>query len=247
MSCTTDGITHVRVRPLALDLAPDGTVAGPGAVEVTWHSTHEDRWHQVYVNGRLAGVSTLPADRRLAVTVPAGRSGRHEMLLVEVAAVEAPDRWTDFADTLTGFGPGAGAEVRLTWQAGLYLDPNLEVFDVFGDGATGTVDYDSPLNELPVPARPGGRTPWGYGTGGYGIGAYGQAAAEYAWTTDLVVPGTHRFAVVAADAAGNRLATAAEVQIAVCPLPRPPEDFRVTLYDPNTRVATLAWDPSPDL
>ena len=247
MSHTTAGITHVRVRPLALDLAPDGTEAGPGTIEVTWHSTHEDRWHQVYVGGRLAGVTTLPADRRLAVTVPAGRSGRCEMLLVEVAAVEAADRWTDVADALTGFGPGAGARVRLAWQAGLYLDPNLEALDVFGDGATGTVDYEAPLNESPIPARPGGRTPWGYGTGGFGIGAWGQAAAEYVWTADPAVPGTHQFAVVASDAAGNRLVTAAEVEIEVAPLPRPAEDFRAAAYDPNTQVATLAWNPSPDL
>jgi len=247
VSYTTDGITHVRVRPLALDLAPDGTVAGPGAIEVTWHSTHADRWHQVYVGGRLAGVTAVPADRRLAVTVPVGRSGRCEMLLVEVVAVEAADRWTDFAGALSGFGPGAGARVRLTWQAGLYLDPNLETFDAFGDDATGTVDYEAPLNEVPLAARPGGQTPWGYGTGGYGIGAWGQAAAGYAWTTDLLVPGTHRFAVVASDAAGNRLATAAEVEVAVSPLPRPPENFRAAAYDPNTQAATLAWDPSPDL
>ncbi len=247
MSHTTDGITHVRVRPLAVDLAPDGTIAGPGAVDVTWQSSHTDHWHQVYVDGRLAGVTALPADRRLAVTVPAGRSGRHAMLRVEVVAVDAADRRTDLADVLAGFAAATGAEVRLAWQAGLYLDANLAAFDVFGDGATGTVDDDAPLNESPIPARPDGRTPWGFGTGGYGVGAFGEAAAAYAWTTDPVVPGTHRFAVVAVDAAGNRLASAAEVEIAVAPLPRPPEDFRVSVYDPNARTATLAWEPSPDL
>ncbi|MEA3368107.1 MAG: hypothetical protein U9R68_08345 [Planctomycetota bacterium] len=247
MSYTTDGITHVRVRPLALDLAPDGTVAGPGAIEVTWVSTHADLWHQVYVNGRLTGVTATPSDCRLVVTVPSGRSGRHEMLLVEVAAVEAADRWTDFAGSLTGFGSGAGAEVRLMWQAGLYLDPNLELFDVFGNGAAGPIDYCTSLNESPIPAHPDGRTPWSFGTGGYGVGAYGQAAAVYEWTTDLLVPGTHCLAVAAIDIAGNRLATAAEVEIGVSPLPRPPENVRVTGYDPNTQVATLAWDPSPDL
>lgn len=247
MPCTTDGITHVRVRPLALDLAPDGTVAGPGAVEVTWNSTHADRWHQVYVNGHLAGVTATPADRRLAVTVPTGRTGRHEMVLVEVAAVEAADRWTDVAADLTGFAPGDGAAVRLTWQAGLYLDPNLEAFNVFGDGATGTMDDNGPLNESPIAARPGGCTPWGFGTGGYGAGAIGQAAAVYTWTTDLLVAGTHRLAVAAIDTAGNRLATAAEVSVTVTPLPRPAQNVRVAGYDPNTRVATLAWDPSPDV
>jgi hypothetical protein len=135
----------------------------------------------------------------------------------------------------------------LAWQAGRYLDPHLEAFDVFGDGATGTVDYETPLNESPIPARPGGRTPWGYGTGGYGVGAWGQAAARYDWTADQAVPGTHRFAVVASDAAGNRLAAAAEVEITLAPLPRPPENVRVAAYNPNTQAATLAWDSSPDL
>ena len=247
MSYTTDGITHVRVRPLTLDLAPDGTPAGPGTIEVTWQSTHADRWHQVYVDGRLAGVTARPADRHLVATVPAGRSGRHAMVRVELLAVDAADRWTDLADALTGFAPDSGAEVRLTWQAGLYLDPNLAAFDVFGDEATGTIDYDAPLNELPIAARPDGRTPWGFGTGGYGVGAWGQAAAVYAWTADPAAGGVHRFAVVAVDAAGNRLESAADVEIAVAPLPRPPEAFRVSAYDPGTRVATLAWDPSPDL
>lgn len=247
MSCTTEGITHVRVRPLALDLAPDGAPVGPGAVEVTWQSNQSNRWHQVYVDGYLAGVTADPADRRLMVTAPTGRGGTPEMLLVEVAAVDAPDRWTDFGADLAGFAVGDGAAVRLTWQAGLYLDPNLEAFDAFGDGATGTVDYGAPLNESPIPARPDGRTPWGFGTAGYGVGAYGQAAAVYAWTTDPLVPGTHRLAVAGVDAAGNRLATAAEVQVAVAPLPRPAENIRVADYDPNTGAAVVAWDASPDL
>lgn len=247
MSCSTEGITRVRVRPLALGLTSDGTPAGPAAAEVTWASTHDDRWHQVYVNGRLAGVTAARADRRLVVSAPVGSAGRHGMLLVEVLAVDGADRWTDFANALSGFGPDAGAEVRLSWQAGLYLDPNLEAFDVFGDGATGTVDYETPLNEAPLPARPGGQEPWGYGAGGYGMGAYGQSAAVYEWTTDPLPAGVHTLAVAATDAAGNRLATAAEVQVTVAPLPRPPENVHVAAYDPNTAVATLAWDPSPDL
>jgi len=247
VSCSTEGITQVRVCPLALGPASDGTAVGPAAVEVTWASTQSDRWHQVYVNGRLAGVTAGPTDRQLIVSAPVSGTGRCGMLLVEVLAVDAADRWTDFAESLSGFGNGAGAEVRLSWQAGLYLDSNLEAFHVFGDGGTGTVDYASPLNEAPLPARPGGREPWGYGAGGFGVGGYGQSAAVYEWTTDPLPAGVHTLAVAAVDAAGNRLAAAAEVQVAVAPLPRPPENVRAAAYDPNTAVATLAWDPSPDL
>ena len=247
MSYTTEGITHVRVRPLALDLASDDAVVAPGAVEAIWDSTQEGAWHQVYVNGQLTGVTAKPEDRRLVVSAPVGPGGPTETLLVEVVAVESADRWTDFGSLLAGLGQDAGAQVRLTWQAGEYLDPNLDSFDLFGDDRTGTVDYEAPLNESPVPAKPGGLAPWGYGCGGYGVGGYGQSAALYEWTTDLLEPGTWRLAVVAVDSAGNRLATAAEVEINVAPLPRPPDDFRVIAYDAQTRTATLAWQPSPDL
>ena len=247
MSYSTEGIAHVRVRPLALDLAPDGAALASGAVEVTWDSTQQDRWHQIYVNGQLAGVTAHPDDRRLAVSAPAGSDGLAGMLLVEVVAVDSDDRWTDFSNLLSGFGEDAGAQVRLTWQAGLYLDSELESFDILGDDRTGTVDYEAPLNELPIPARPGGLDPWGYGSGGYGVGGYGQAAATYEWTTDLLEPGPWRLAVVAVDAAHNRLASTAEIQVTVAPLPRPPGNFRVTTYDAQTRTATLAWEPSPDL
>lgn len=255
MSYSTEGIAHVRVRPLALDVGAEGAAVAPDAVEVMWDSTQEGRWHQVYVNGQLAGVTAKPEDRRLAVSAPVrsqdplrvGPNRPAQMLLVEVVAVEAADRWTDFGSLLSGFGEDAGAQVRLTWQAGEYLDPNLESFDVFSDGRTGTVDYNTPLNESPIPAKPGGLAPWGYGCGGYGVGGYGQAAAMYEWTTELLEPGTWRLAVVAVDAARNRLASAAEVQITVAPLPPPPDDFRVTAYDTQTQIATLGWEASSGL
>jgi len=244
---TTEGITHIRLRPLALDVIGGDPVAATGAVEVMWDSTQGSRWHQVYVNGRLAGVTPQIEDRRLVVSEPVGRGGMQSTLLVEVIAVDATDRWTDFGDELSGLGQNRGPRVRLTWQGGLYLDPNLESFDVFADGRTGAVDYTAPLNESPIPAKPGGQSPWGFGCGGYGLGAYGQSAARYEWTTDVLEPGTWRLAVVAVDAAGNRLATAAEIETDLSPPARPPENFRVASHDPQTRTAMLAWQPSPDV
>ena len=247
MSYRTDGITRVRIRPLAVAVAAGGGAAvSVGAVEAAWESTQADGWHQVYVNGRLAGVTGKSEDRQLVVSAPVGRRGPATMLLVEVVAVDAVDRWTDFGVSLSGFA-GVGAAVRLTWQAGEYLDPNLDSFDVFADGRTGTVDYETPLNDSPIAARPGGQSPWGYGCGGYGVGGYGQSAAQYEWTTDSLEPGAWRLAVVAVDTAGNRLATAADVAVVVSPLPRPAGGFRLSHYDLATRAVTLAWEASPDV
>jgi hypothetical protein len=216
-------------------------------MEVTWDSTQEGGWHQVYVNGQLAGVTAQPEDRRLVVSAPVGRDGVESMLLVEVIAVDAADRWTDFGGELVGFGSTCGTRARLTWQAGLYLDSSLESFDIFADGRTGTVDYTAPLNESPIPAAEGGQAPWGFGCGGFGVGSYGRSAARYEWTSDGLEPGTWRFAVMAVDGAGNHLATAAEVAVHIMSVPRPPADFRLSSYDTQTRIATFAWEPSPDV
>lgn len=246
MAFTGEGITNVRVRRPATGLSEGRPAAPPGVVEATWESVQADRWHQVYVGGRLAAVTAAREDRRLLVPLPAGRGGTPAQVLVEVVAVDAADRWTDFAGQLTGFPPAAAGRVRLAWQAGTYLDPSLEAFDVFADGRSGTVDYAAPLNESPIPARPGGQAPWGYGTGGYGVGGYGRSAAAYERTTGVLEPGTWRFAVAATDAAGNVVVPAAEVELDVAPPARPPEDFRIEAFDAETG-ATLAWTPSPDV
>ncbi|MBM4018423.1 MAG: hypothetical protein FJ288_08885 [Planctomycetes bacterium] len=243
----TDDITRVRIGPPAIDLEGGRPAAAPDACEVTWESLQAERWHQVYVNGRLAGVTARPEDRRLIVPAPAGACGAADVLYVEVVAVDAADRWTDFSAELTGFAPECGPAARLTWQAGLYLDENLASFDVFADGRTGSVDYAAPINDAPIPALAGGQAPWGYGCGGYGAGGYGRSAALYEYSTGVLEPGAWRFAVVALDAAGNRLTPAAEIALNLAPVPRPPGDFRVASYDPVARQAMLAWQPSPDV
>ena len=247
MAHWTEGISGVRVRPFLMDMAEGEPVGPAGAMEVAWASVHSGCWHQVYVNGGLAGVTSAPEDLQLVVSAPVEGGGAVGVVLVEIVAVDGADRWTDFAEELVGFAADEGARVRLSWQAGPYLDANLEAFDVFGDGRTGSVDYAAPLNESPIPARPEGLAPWGYGCGGYGVGGYGRSAAAYGWVTDALEPGTWRFAVVAVDAAGNRLASAAETAVSVQPVPRPAEDFRVAEYDPVTARTRLAWSASPDV
>jgi hypothetical protein len=247
MPPVTDGITNVRIRPLVIDLDGGVPAGSPGAYEITWVSTQAERWHQVYVNGQLAGVTAAPQDRRLVVFGPEGREGGSSLIYVEVVAVDAADRRNDLSAELTGFSPACGLKVLLTWQAGLYLGEDLESFDVFADGRTGVVDYSQPLNEAPIPAVVAGVPPWGFGCGGFGVGGYGQSAACYEWAVNDLDPGTWRLAVVARDAAGNRLATAAEVVADVAPVPRPPPNFRLASYDAGSRTATLAWEPSPDM
>ena len=69
-----------------------------------------------------------PGDRRRVVSGPVGGSGALGRILVEVVAVDAADRETDLGGELVGLGAEQGARVRLAWQAGLYLDANMESF-----------------------------------------------------------------------------------------------------------------------
>jgi hypothetical protein len=243
---STDGITCVRARPFVIDAGDSGPAAVPGAVEVTWESANEGRWHQAYVGGVLAATTAAPEDRHLVVVAPVAGNGPNPVL-IEVIAVEAQDRSVDFGGELSASAIALGSRAHLAWQAGPYLDPGLDSFDIFADARTGTVDYTRPLNELPLAARPGGAAPWGFGCGGFGAGGYGTGTACYEWTSDPLAPGAWRFAVVASDAAGNRRETVTETDAQVASLPRPPENFRSTHYEPGARQATLAWDPSPDV
>ncbi|MDK1031347.1 MAG: hypothetical protein QGD94_05020 [Planctomycetia bacterium] len=244
MGFTADGITNVRSQPLLLGRTTEGTdITDAGFAEVRWESTQTTLYHQVYVDGRLAVVTEAPGVA--SATVPVAADGPS---LIEVIAVDSEDRWTDFSGSLTGFTDEVAARVKIQWSGGTYLDPAIDHFDVFSNGGSGDVDFQVPLNPLPVSAYAGGRTLSGFGRGGFGRGGFGRSAMRFAWTTDKLTPGTHKFAVLGVDAAGNRLAnTLQEVELEVAPPPRPPTDFAVSSYDQTDKQATLSWTASPDV
>ena len=158
----------------------------------------------------------------------------------------------------------AEAQVELNWpqQQQVPLDG---YYKVFRDNRDGVVDYDSPVNALPIPAWPEGvgkrafglglfgagmfgfgAVGYPFGHGRFGMGRFGFGAEMHAYLTPPLADGTWRFAVVGFDPAGNPAAPAAAIEHAcgVAGSPRPPSDLEATAYAAG--VLTLDWTLSED-
>ena len=94
----SEGISRVRAFALPAGVSGDGVANQlAGAAVVKWHSTYSDMLHQVYVNGRFAGVTIEPAQRQLIVPVPLSQE---TAVRIEVFAVEPRYADVDFSDEL---------------------------------------------------------------------------------------------------------------------------------------------------
>lgn len=243
MGFSTEEVTAVRALPVVLTAGPEGTrQSEPGFTEIVFESAAEGKHHQAYVDGRLAAVTLSPEDRVMIAPL-----AEHAVSVVEVVSVDAEDRLTDFGASLSGYGDAQGARAELTWSGGRYLDDGLDHFDVYG-GPVGEIDTSAPLNAEPIPATVGGANLGGFGCGGFGRGGWGRSAMRFTFVTAKYFPGTYAFEVVAVDASGNTVGgQAAQVEVALEGLVRPPSDLAVAAYDGQTQTATLAWTASADL
>ena len=243
MGFSTEDVTAVRALPVVLAAAPGGSWQGdPGFIEVVFASDAEGKHHQAYVDGRLAGATLSTDDRSIVVA-----AAEHAASAVEVIAVDADDRLTDYSASLAGYGDAQGSRVTLSWAGGRYLDDALDHFDVYG-GPTGEINYTAPLNAEPIPATVDGENLGGFGRGGFGRGGWGRSAMTFTFTTAKRFPGDWEFEVVAVDASGNATGGAeAQAAVELAGLARPPSDFAVSDYDAETQTAALAWTASPDV
>lgn len=243
MGFSTAEISAVRALPVVLAVDEAGCwQSEPGFAEIVFQSSASGKHHQVYVDGRLAGVTGSTSERSLIVPM-----AEHAAGAVEVIAVDADDRLTDFAASLTGYADQFGARVMLTWFGGRYLDDHLDHFDVYG-GPKGEIDTDHPLNAEPIAPTVGGQNLGGFGCGGFGRGGWGRSAMCFTFVTAKFFPGDWAFEVVAVDAAGNATGgLPALVEVTLPGLARPPSDLAVADYAAATQTAQLQWTPSPDL
>jgi hypothetical protein len=240
---STAEISAVRALPVVLAVGPDGSwQTDPGFAEVVFDSTAAGKHHQVYVDGLPAGATLSTEDRSVIVPV-----AEHAASAIEVIAVDADNRLTDYSASLSGYDDGHGSRVALTWSGGRYLDDNLDHFDVYG-GPTGQVDADHPLNAEPIPATIGGENLGGFGRGGFGRGGWGRSAMQFTFATGKYFPGDYEFTVTAVDDAGNAAGgPQATVEVDLANLVRPPDDLHVAQYDEQGQTVTLEWTASADL
>ena len=253
MAYYTDGITDVQVTA-RIDNAEEAFV--------TWASTNTTKLHQVYVNGSLVYSSqSLSEPYQAVVTVTQGANH------IGILAVDQANRETDYSSEFAEW-IGHGNRVKLQWL-GYVAYGHQATFNVYTDNQTGTVDYATAINQVPIKlfpeegtARGFGLNRMGYGGFGYdgenapgfGIGAFGQGDFGFdieliSFTTDKLADGTHKFAVKALDAAGNPSATATEKTAYIDQFPQSPKGLQFgSFYEGDDGPElVLNWTASPDI
>jgi hypothetical protein len=256
MSFSREGIQDVRVHPLPDAVAPDGQAVGISrSALVTWHSDLKGRFYQVYVNGRLAGTSVNTHQRQMVVQTP---SSFESAVHVEVVSVEPTEAHVDFSAQLDA--PSyLSTRVRLTLLRSQSL-PLDGAFNVYGETATGQIDYDTPLNETPIPIWPcpqdkagfglscfgEGDFGWdaaaavGFGKGCFASGQFGLDADAIEWISALLAEGAYRFGIRVLDDAGNASPPVESAPVTIVPPARPGVQLSVNSFDPQTGQLTLS-------
>jgi len=235
MTFTIDNIEAVKAMTFPAGRLRDGTVVPmPGLIVVQWRSSETGKLFQVYVNGRLAGVTADPEQRMLLAPYDHSHPAA-----IEIVAVDAAEKDVDYAGELTGFTRDDGSHVLLSWPRLGTMPLGSEARVCWNDG-DGEIDYDNPIATQAVWGDPTEK--WGYGLdgfgevgfgysggaigfgrGAFGLGEFGFDAEMMTFESEALPLGTYCLAVRLADATGNLdEGDVTSVELSIDPLPEAP-------------------------
>jgi len=255
MALISNGIDKVRAFELPSGIWADGrSVGAPRIALVRWNSYWSDKFHQVYVNGRYAGVTIDSQQRQMIVPMP---TSLETAVRIEVFAVEADQAITDFSSEID-LSPCQTGRVRITLLRGQNL-PIDSIAQIYFDNGTGEIDYDNPLSDLPMRIWPAwqdktgfgmsrfGATDFGYdsaaaigfGKGSFGRGQFGLDADTFEWVSRPLRAGVYEFAIKIANKAGNEESSDTG-QVTVMPAARPAEEVSIFSFDKQTNQLVLS-------
>lgn len=246
MSFSDSGIDRVRAFGLAMGVGSDGGfINTPLSVLVKWRSEHIDKLHQVYVNGRLAGVTGNFEENMMVVSIP---SGDMASARIEVYSVEPSQGNVDFYEDMETFAQAG--RVRIEWPRYLSL-PFLGCACVYSDGGEGEIDYDSAVNIKPIQLWPAwqdkggfglssfarsdfgfdGSAAVGFGNGSFGYGEFGFDADQVTWESRELETGVYQFGVKVIDRFENYSGASETGEILIIRSATPAEAIEVDSYD----------------
>jgi hypothetical protein len=251
------GIEKVRAFELAVGIWADGGIFGlPRTALVKWSvkPAWSDKFEQIYINGQYAGTTVDSGQRQMIVQMP---SSLETPVRIEVFAVEADEADTDFSGELDSF-PADTGRVKISVLREQSL-PIGSVAQVYFDNGTGEIDYDNPVNDLPIRVWPvwqdkagfgmsrfgfsdfgfDSAAAVGFGKGCFGYGRFGLDADTFEWISPQMNAGVYKFAVKVVDEAGSESESSETSQITVTPAARPAEQVSVSLFDKQTNHLVL--------
>lgn len=260
MSFQREGILNVRAVVLPDGMGADGRFAALSRTALlTWRSGLNGVLFQAYVNGRFAGATAHPDQRRIVIQAPASFEAA---VPVEVIAVGPAQAHVDFADQLGPDGFEAhlyNGRVKLTLLRSQRLPMGASI-NIYFDAGSGEIDYDNPINSSPIPVWPCQRdkagfgmalfgtddfgfdsaASVGFGEGCFGLGEFGMGADAIEWVSPVLTAGNFRFGVVVIDEHGNTGPPSETGRIAVIPPARPAASLGVAAFDPRANHLTLS-------
>ena len=256
MALISEGIENVRAIEVPAGIWKDGdSVALPRVVLVRWHCDWIDKLYQVYVNGQYAGATVEPGQREMIVQLP---SSCQLPVRMEVFAVQAGEADIDFSEELYSAIAQSG-RVKITLLRSQELSIGSTV-QIYFDNGTGEIDYDNPLNDMPIRVWPErqdkagfgmsrfgfsdfGRD-WsagvGFGRGSLGNGEFGVDADTLEWISEPMQAGIYKFAVKVTDERGNESGVSETEEVAVILPAKPAEHLDVYSFDKNTNNLVLS-------
>jgi len=255
MSLISDGISQVRAFsiPAGFGTASPGP-ASPQVAIVRWQSSHDDKLHQVYVNGVLAGTTLDANQRQMVVHIPASLQTAAR---IEVFATDPADAWLDQYENSEPPQAQLG-QVRLSFARLNQLPADAHA-DYFFDNGSGKIDYEQKLNSRPVNVWPGraeqggfalsrfgldafgfdGAAGPGFGLGCFGLGEFGFDADELVWQSPQLAAGRYKFGIKLTDGFGNAGEQAETETVTVIPPAKPAAGVFVYSYDKQKNELVL--------
>jgi hypothetical protein len=224
----SEGINQVRAFALSVN-----------AAVVKWHSTHSDKLHQVYVNGRFAGATIELSQRLIAVLVPLSQTAA---VKIEIFAVEPQFANTDFSDELDAAQTQAG-RVKIEFPrtdnlpaggiADFYFEDNklnnksIKIQPAFADkGGFGLSSFG--LSDFGFD----GSASIGFGKGRFGQSWFGSDTDMFCWQSSQLQAGNYKFDIGITDNFGNTTDEQVETEtITVVPPAKPAETLVVESFD----------------
>jgi len=255
MALINNGIEKVRAFELPCGIWADGEcIAAPRVALVKWRSSLYNRFYQIYVNGKYAGVTLDTQQRQLVVPIP---TSLESPVRIEVFAVEVEQANTDFRNELVRPLADSGrVRISLLRSQNLPIDATVEIYS---DNGTGEIDYNNSLTDSPIRIWPAwqdkagiamsrfGLGDFGYdsaaavgfGKGSYGQGQFGLDADTIEWTSPPLKAGVYKFGVKVTDKLGNQSSASETESITVTPAARPAGKMSISSFDKQTNQLVL--------
>ena len=211
-----------------------------------WKSDWQDKFYQVYVNGRFAGATVDTEQRRMIVFLP---SSFGSSVRIEVFAVDAAEADVDFGSELAK-SRGQSGRVKIGLLRSQEMPAGAKA-EIYFDNGSGQIDYDRPINDEPIPIWPVWQEKCGFGLSGFGEGDFGREwsagvgfgaglfgqgefgvdAEMIEWVSPELAAGKYKFGIRIIDENGNVSEASETDEIIVLPAAKGVEDLQIVSFN----------------